>query len=196
MSSILTYKFIIIGASGVGKTAILKRLVEDSFTEESQSTIGVEFDSTVINVDGRKIKLQIWDTAGQERFRSISKAYYRNAVGVILVFDLTERKTFDELTQWLGDVHSLCDPNAVIQLVGNKCDMNDTRAVSMTEAEQFATRNQMQYIETSAKSGHSIQEAFTRVAANILSKGIKSGAGTMDKAPLLPEGEKKKQGCC
>ena len=86
--STISYKFIIIGSSGVGKTAVLKRLVEDTFTEESQSTIGVEFDSTILSIDEKKVKLQIWDTAGQERFRSISKAYYRNAVGVILVFDI------------------------------------------------------------------------------------------------------------
>ena len=86
--SVQSFKFILIGSSGVGKTAILKRLVEDSFNDESQSTIGVEFDSTIIDVDDQKVKLQIWDTAGQERFRSIAKAYYRNAVGVILVFDI------------------------------------------------------------------------------------------------------------
>jgi small GTP-binding protein len=85
-----SYKFIIVGSSGVGKTSILKRLVEDSFSEDSLATIGVEFESTVIMVDSQKVKLQIWDTAGQERFRSIAKAYYRNAVGVIVVYDLTD----------------------------------------------------------------------------------------------------------
>lgn len=196
MTSIISYKFIIIGASGVGKTAILKRLVEDTFTEESQSTIGVEFDSTILNIDNKRIKLQIWDTAGQERFRSIAKAYYRNAVGVILVFDITERKSFDELSSWLNDVHSLCDPNAVIQLIGNKSDLVSQRAVTLSEAEMFASHQKMQYLETSAKTADNIKEAFVRVATNILSKGLKPSTPPIDKSPLLPEQINSKNGCC
>jgi small GTP-binding protein len=91
------YRIIIVGSSGVGKTSILKRLIDDSFAEDSLATIGVESESTVIMVDNQKVKLRIWDTAGQERFRCIAKAYYRKAVGVILVYDLTDRKSFDEL---------------------------------------------------------------------------------------------------
>ncbi|OHT08995.1 small GTP-binding protein [Tritrichomonas foetus] len=197
MSSIISYKFIIIGSSGVGKTAILKRLVEDTFTEESQSTIGVEFDSTMITVEDRRVKLQIWDTAGQERFRSIAKAYYRNAVGVILVFDITERKSFDDLSSWLNDVHTLCDPSAVIQLIGNKADLTDQRAVTLTEAEAFASHQHMQYLETSAKAGDNVREAFVRVAGNIVSKGLRPSNPPIDKSPLLPDsnggGNKK---CC
>jgi small GTP-binding protein len=114
MTSIPSFKFIVIGSSGVGKTAILKRLIEDTFTEESLATIGVEFDTTLLMVDNRRVKLQIWDTAGQERFRSIAKAYYRGAVGVILVYDLADRKTFDDLPDWIADIRSLCEPNAVV----------------------------------------------------------------------------------
>ena len=198
MSAIISYKFIIIGASGVGKTAILKRLIDGTFTEESQSTIGVEFDSTMLTVENKKVKLQIWDTAGQERFRSISKAYYRNAVGVILVFDLTERKSFDDLSTWLNDVHTLCDPNAVIQLIGNKSDLDSSRTVSLAEAENFAKRNQMNYLETSAKSGSAIQEAFIQVTSTIMSKNIKTNTGPVDKSPLLPNqpNNKDNKSCC
>jgi small GTP-binding protein len=170
MSSTPNYKFIIVGSSGVGKTAILKRLVEDTFTEDSTSTIGVEFESTVIHVDGRKVKLQIWDTAGQERFRSIGKAYYRNAIGVIVVYDLTERQSFDELGQWIADIHTLCDANAVIQLIGNKTDLAADRVVSLKEAEDFANRHRIQYIETSARIGANVRETFTQVATAILAK--------------------------
>ena len=197
MSSIISYKFIIIGSSGVGKTAILKRLVEDTFSDESQSTIGVEFDSTMIMVEDRRVKLQIWDTAGQERFRSIAKAYYRNAVGVILVFDITERKTFDELSSWLNDVHTLCDPNAVIQLIGNKADLASQRAVTLTEAEAFASHQHMQYLETSAKGGDNVREAFVRVASDILSKGLKPSTPPIDKSPLLPDSSNgSNKSCC
>ena len=187
MNPTISYKFIVIGSSGVGKTAILKRLVEDTFTEESQSTIGVEFDSTIIPIDDKKVKLQIWDTAGQERFRSIAKAYYRNAVGVVLVFDITERKSFDELSTWLNDVHTLCDPNAVIQLIGNKCDLTEERVVTLTEAENFAQQHHMQYLETSAKAGDNVRETFVRVATAIMSKGLKPSNPPLGKTPTTQE---------
>ena len=130
MASVISYKLILIGSSGVGKSALMRRLVEDTFTDECQSTIGVEFDSKVVMVEDQRVKLQIWDTAGQERFRSIAKSYYRNAVGVILVYDITERKSFEELGSWLTDVHALCEPNAVIELVGNKTDLAAKRTVT------------------------------------------------------------------
>jgi small GTP-binding protein len=198
MSSVVSYKFIIIGSSGVGKTAILKRLVENSFTEDSQSTIGVEFDSTVLAINDRKVKLQIWDTAGQERFRSISKAYYRNAVGVILVFDITDRNSFDDLTTWLNDIRTLCDANAVIQLIGNKADLRSQRVVNLNEAEGFASHQRMQYLETSARVGENVREAFVRVATSIMTKGLKASNPPIDRSPLLPDKSEpaNKDGCC
>jgi small GTP-binding protein len=189
----VSFKFIIIGSSGVGKTAILKRLVEDTFSAESQSTIGVEFDSTVVQVDGQEVKLQIWDTAGQERFRSIAKAYFRNAVGVLLLFDICDRKTFDETNMWLNDVHSLCDPTAVVVLIGNKADMNQHRVVTLAEAEQFAEHHQLTYMETSALTGSNIREAFVKVATQIYRKGPK----TRPNANVAPKKqETPSKGCC
>jgi small GTP-binding protein len=185
MSAIPSYRFIIVGSSGVGKTAILKRLVEDSFTEDSLATIGVESESTVIMVDNQKVKLRIWDTAGQERFRSIAKAYYRKAVGVILVYDLTDRTSFDDLNGWLTDIHALCDPNAVVQLIGNKSDLADARLVTLSEAETFAEHHRIQYVETSARVGANIREAFVRVTALILQKGIKGMDGSASQDSLL-----------
>ncbi|KAK8882821.1 hypothetical protein M9Y10_045464 [Tritrichomonas musculus] len=192
MATALSFKFIIIGSSGVGKTAILKRLVEDTFSSDSQSTIGVEFDSTVIEVDGQQVKLQIWDTAGQERFRSIAKAYFRNAVGVILVFDITERKTFDDVNMWLNDVHSLCDPTAVCILIGNKADLSENRVVTLSEAEQFAQHHQLNYLETSAMNGENVSEAFTKVATQIYRKGVK----TTNQPGVKPVAAPQKKGCC
>jgi small GTP-binding protein len=188
MSGIPNYKFIIVGSSGVGKTAILKRLVEDSFSDESVSTIGVEFDSTVLMVDDRKVKLQIWDTAGQERFRSIAKAYYRNAVGVIVVYDLTDRKSFDDLAGWLTDIHTLCDANAVVQLIGNKSDLNDRRLVSVGEAEDFARHHHIKYMETSAKAGQNVREVFIRVTASVLSKKANPANPTFNQSALISPG--------
>jgi small GTP-binding protein len=200
MSTIPNYKFIIVGSSGVGKTAILKRLIDDTFTTDIVSTIGVEFESTVLHVDGRKVKLQIWDTAGQERFRSIAKGYYRNAVGVIVVFDLSNRQTFDDLGQWMTDIHALCHAHAVIQLIGNKTDLADRRVVSLQEAEDFASHHRIKYLETSARMGANVRETFTQVAGALLAKrgdlpdatapetGFLEGAG-LNEPP-------KESGCC
>ena len=195
MNANYSYKFIIIGSSGVGKTAIMKRLVENTFSADSQSTIGVEFDSTTIEVDGQSVKLQIWDTAGQERFRSIAKAYFRNAVGVLLVFDITERKTFDDVNMWLNDVHTLCDPSASVILVGNKSDLSASRVVTMTEAENFASHHQITYVETSARVGDNVKDAFTRVATAVYRKNQKP---TINQSQLAGQGNTpaKKEGCC
>jgi small GTP-binding protein len=186
MNSVVSCKFIIIGDSGVGKTAILRRLIENSFSEISQTTVGVEFDSKMLTIGDRKMKLQIWDTAGQERFKSIARAYYRGAVGVILVFDITDRKSFDDLSNWLNDVQSLCNPSAVIQLIGNKFDLIDRRDVTSSEAESFAERHSMNYLETSAKAGDNIGEAFVRVATPILKQGLAS-TPVLDKSPLVTD---------
>jgi small GTP-binding protein len=189
---VCSFKFIIIGSSGVGKTAILKRLTEDTFSADSQSTIGVEFDSTLVEVDGQSVKLQIWDTAGQERFRSIAKAYFRNAVGVILVVDICERKTFEDVNMWLNDVHSLCDATAVVILIGNKSDLAKNRTVTLAEAEEYAQHHQLTYLETSAMSGANVREAFLKVATQIYRKAPKpSKPTTQTPAPSAKSG-----GCC
>jgi small GTP-binding protein len=196
MAAVVSYKFIIIGSSGVGKTCLLKRLVDGTFIEDTSSTIGVEFDSITLNIDNRKVKLQIWDTAGQERFRSISKTYYRNAVGVILVFDVTDRKSFDSLSTWLNDVHALCDSNAVIELIGNKTDLGSRRIVTLVEAETFANQHQMEYLETSAKSNENVRDAFVNVAAKIMNRGLKATNPAADKKPILTGAPPKPSGGC
>ena len=131
-------KCIVIGSSGVGKTALTKRLVENSFSEHMQSTIGIGYEFTTIEVDDRPVKLNVWDTAGQEKFRSISRAYYREAVCVLIVFDLSDKATFDDVSSWLDDVRQRCDPKASIILVGNKSDLDESRQVSIAEANEYA----------------------------------------------------------
>jgi small GTP-binding protein len=172
-----TFKFIVIGSSAVGKTALLRRLVDDIFPTEAQPTIGVEFLATSIDVEGQSVLLQIWDTAGQERFRSISKAYFRSALGVLLVFDLTDRSSFNDVETWIVDIHTLCDPNTIVTLVGNKLDLVESRKITVNEAETFAKDHQMGYIETSALGGDNVQEAFYNTAAAILRKDPSAGFG-------------------
>jgi small GTP-binding protein len=186
------FKFIIVGASGVGKTAILKRLTDEIFSTDSQATIGVEFDITTVEVDGKPVKLQIWDTAGQERFRSIAKSYFRNAVGAILVFDICERKSFDDVNQWLNDVHALCDPSVCVILIGNKCDLAEARTVTFTEAERFGQQHQLAYVEASALSGVGVREAFLKAATQIYrtaQKGVQDHPAAIQERPTAG-------GCC
>ena len=167
MSLSQNYKVIVVGESSTGKTTIIQRLVQGTFREEAQSTVGVEFKSFVCTVDGKQRKLQIWDTAGQERFRSVAKSYFRNAVGAFLVFDVCSRASFEALDGWLNDIQSLSHPNSVIVLIGNKIDLTESRCISQNEATHYAERNGLIYIETSARSGVGIQEAFVRITREI-----------------------------
>jgi small GTP-binding protein len=163
----VTYKIVVVGASGVGKTAMVQRLVDRTFVPDGQPTIGVEFKCFECQLGSDSIKLNIWDTAGQEKFRSVSKAYFRNAVGAILVFSLTDRASFDALDSWLNDIHSLCSPNAAVLVVGNKSDLREDRVLSQTEAGTFSERHGIEYIETSAKEATNIEETFLRLAKGI-----------------------------
>ena len=170
MSEIPSYKVVVVGSSGVGKTAIVQRLIDNTFIEDTQSTVGVEFKSFSVESDGFVCKLSIWDTAGQEKFRSVSKAYFRNAVGAVLVFSLDDLDSFNELNSWINDLTSLATPNAAILLVGNKADLTDKRSITENEALDFAKRYNVEYIETSAKEGQNVKETFTRLAKIIAEK--------------------------
>lgn len=160
----LNLKFIIGGASGAGKTALVKRLTQNTFSQDYKQTAGVEFGSITAEVDGRNVKIQIWDLAGQERFYSMATTYMKGAFGAILVFDITERATYDEINKWLEDARALCDPSAAMILVGNKSDLSEKRVVSQSEAEQFAHDHDLSYIETSALNDTNVREVFIRTA--------------------------------
>jgi small GTP-binding protein len=174
-------KIVIVGASGVGKTALLQQLTDGSFSPQVQSTVGVEFKSWLINDGDGQIKLNIWDTAGQERFRSVAKAYFRGAVGALLVYAVDDEETFSELDSWLNDLHQFATPNMVILLIGNKSDLNDARQVTQSQAVTFSERHGLEYLETSAKSGDNVTEAFVRLSQTITDK-VKKG-----EIPPIPE---------
>ncbi|ETV90554.1 hypothetical protein H310_14679 [Aphanomyces invadans] len=154
-------KVILLGNSGVGKTNLLSRLAKGEFSTDFASTIGVEFLTQVMEVDGVQVKAQIWDTAGQERFHAMMSTYYRKAVGALLVFDVTDKTTFDGIQKWLDQLVQVAEPGLATVLVGNKADVDASkRAVSTMEAQAYAASHHMMYVETSAKTGANVDKAF------------------------------------
>ncbi|KAG8970614.1 hypothetical protein FRC05_000550 [Tulasnella sp. 425] len=209
-------KFVLVGDAAVGKTSLLVRLTDQRFLQNPDPTLGVEFGSKLIQLEdmNETVKLQCWDTAGSEAFRSITRSYYRGAAGALLVFDPTSRRSFLSIKSWLDDVRENADPQISCILVANKVDLCEEgsasakkREVSAEEAQQFAKDNQMvDYIEASAKTGHNVDEAFTRASRSILEK-IKAGLfddkkSTGVKRPqndpnqLQLEQSPKRGGCC
>eukprot|EP00011_Vannellida_sp_DIVA3-517-6-12_P005807 CAMPEP_0114611728 /NCGR_PEP_ID=MMETSP0168-20121206/4264_1 /TAXON_ID=95228 ORGANISM="Vannella sp., Strain DIVA3 517/6/12" /NCGR_SAMPLE_ID=MMETSP0168 /ASSEMBLY_ACC=CAM_ASM_000044 /LENGTH=245 /DNA_ID=CAMNT_0001822707 /DNA_START=39 /DNA_END=777 /DNA_ORIENTATION=- len=161
------FKVVLIGDSGVGKSNLLSRFTRNEFNLESKSTIGVEFATRSIQVDSKTVKAQIWDTAGQERYRAITSAYYRGAVGALLVYDISKQVTFENVERWLNELRDHADSNIVIMLVGNKSDLRHLRAVSTEEAAQFAEKHNLSFIETSALESTNVEEAFQQILTEI-----------------------------
>ncbi|KAF8434157.1 GTPase [Boletus edulis BED1] len=180
------FKVVLIGDSGVGKSNLLSRFTRNEFKLDSKSTIGVEFATRSINIDGKVIKAQIWDTAGQERYRAITSAYYRGAVGALLVYDISKHATFANVSRWLKELRDHADLNNVIMLVGNKSDLKHLRAVPTEEAKNFASDNELSFIETSALDASNVESAFQTTFAEIYritsSKALEQSADAI-KAP-------------
>lgn len=194
-----SFKIVVVGSSGVGKTSIVRQLIDGRFQEEGQPTIGVEFKTYSLTAEGEAVKLQIWDTAGQERFRSVSKAYFRNALGAILVYDITSRQSFDDLSAWISDFQTLASPNAPVVLIGNKNDMVDDRQIEESEADEFAKRYNLTRLETSAKTGDHVAEAFARLGQDVLreyKKGEHPIEKEKEKVTPQPQTAEKKDRCC
>lgn len=161
------FKVVLIGDSAVGKSQMLNRFARNEFTLDSKATIGVEFQTRTIVVDHKTIKAQIWDTAGQERYRAVTSAYYRGAVGAMLVYDITKRQTFDHIARWLEELRSHADNNIVIMLIGNKTDLGTLRAVSTEDAKEFAEKEGLFFLETSALEATNVESAFYTVLTEI-----------------------------
>merc|ERR1711941_102149 len=160
-------KLLLIGDSGVGKSCLLLRFSDDSFTTSFITTIGIDFKIRTIELEGKRIKLQIWDTAGQERFRTITTAYYRGAMGIMLVYDITNEKSFDNIKNWIRNIEEHASADVEKMILGNKCDMNDRRQVSKERGEQLAIEYGIKFMETSAKASINVEDAFFTLARDI-----------------------------
>lgn len=164
------FKVVLIGESGVGKSNLLSRFTKNEFNHDSRTTIGVEFSTRTVQLSGFTIKAQIWDTAGLERYRAITSAYYRGAVGALLVYDITKHLTYESVERWLKELYDHADPHMVVMLVGNKTDLESERSVPTKEAKDFADKKGLLFLETSALESTNVEAAFSNVLADIHKK--------------------------
>ncbi|CAL9049903.1 ras-related protein RIC2-like [Musa acuminata AAA Group] len=202
------FKVVLIGDSGVGKSNLLSRFTRNEFSLESKSTIGVEFATRSLTVDGKVVKAQIWDTAGQERYRAITSAYYRGAIGALLVYDVTRHATFENVERWLKELRGHTDPNIVVMLIGNKSDLRHLVAVPTEDGEAYAERESLYFMETSALEATNVENAFAEVLTQIYrivsKKAVEAGDDATSTVPN--KGERinvkddvsalKRVGCC
>ncbi|UZJ57505.1 hypothetical protein CBS101457_006825 [Exobasidium rhododendri] len=174
------FKLLLIGDSGVGKSCLLLRFADDTYTESYISTIGVDFKIRTIELEGKTVKLQIWDTAGQERFRTITSSYYRGAHGIIVVYDVTDQDTFANVKQWLQEIDRYACEGVNKLLVGNKSDLTTKKVVEYSVAKEFADQLSIPFLETSAKSSTNVEQAFLTMAKQIKDR---MGSSTVNNAP-------------
>ncbi|GAB5366832.1 hypothetical protein AAMO2058_001177500 [Amorphochlora amoebiformis] len=163
-------RLITIGDSATGKSSLILRYTKGSFTEERKATVGIDMRIRTVEIEGRKVKVKIWDTAGQEQFRVITRNYYRGAQGVVLVYDITNRPSFQHVTKWIRDVKEYADEGVNVVLVGNKCDLETDRQVSKAEGREIAEKNQLAFFETSALSGIYVEDAFGELVTSAVAK--------------------------
>ena len=183
-------KLLMIGDSGVGKTCLLLRYANDSFSPTFITTIGIDFKIKNVDIDGTRIKLQIWDTAGQERFRTITTSYFRGAQGILLVYDVTDRRSFESIRNWISQIQQHADVHVNKILVGNKCDMKDEKVVSTQEGENLAKEFGIPFAEVSAKNDINVDKSFKDLATAVKERLQADGQG----APATKSGLNLKAG--
>ena len=186
------YKILLLGDSSVGKTCFLMRYTDNTFQEIHMSTIGLDYKLKNVQLDdSRMVKIQIWDTAGQDRFRSITKNYYKGANGIILIYDITNRKTFENVSNWISQIKEEVSEKVTIILVGNKIDDEEHRAVQTEEGKNLAKELGLMFFECSAKSGENIDSTFNELVKKTVENYTK-----VNKGDHLRKGKNGKKGCC
>jgi len=205
------FKYIIIGDAAVGKSNLLLRYAHGQFKDEYQLTIGVEFGAKNISINDKIYRIQIWDTAGQENFRSITRAYYKNSVCALVVYDITNRDSFNNISNWVEDCKNQSPKTIFMVLVGNKSDLNDKRVISVDEGKELAEKYNMIFFETSAKTGENVELIFFKSAEEIAKKieagyydlendcGIKQGINQSRQIQIGDTGSQRSKndgGCC
>lgn len=192
------FKLLLIGDSSVGKSCLLLRFADDSYVDSYISTIGVDFKIRTVELEGKTIKLQIWDTAGQERFRTITSSYYRGAHGIIIVYDVTEMESFNNVKQWLNEIDRYANESVCKLLVGNKCDLVENKVVDTQMGQALADELGIPFLETSAKDAINVEQAFLTMAGEIKKKvgnqpTAKKSTGTV---PIRGQPIQQKSNCC
>ena len=198
----MIFKIILVGDIGVGKTNILSKYISNKFETDSKSTIGVELSTKTFNINNNKINAQIWDTAGQEKYKSLTKAYYKGALGALVIYDITQKITFENIDKWISDLKISADEKVSIILIGNKSDLEEKREVSKEDGENKAKLNGISFLETSALNGNNIEIAFKTLVKNVYNK-CHNQFDTMahveiirGKTSLIEEPKKERKKCC
>ncbi|CAD2222617.1 Rab family, other [Angomonas deanei] len=200
----LSFKFVIIGDSGVGKSNLMTRYTINEFSQDTPATIGVEFMTKSLKIEGRDAKIQIWDTAGQERFRAISRSIYHGAKGAMIVYDITNQSSFDSVATWLQELRVFVPPTCCIFLIGNKCDLEHLRVVRKENADKFARENGLSFLETSALEKTNVDKAFEWLAKSVFDVSVAPSTEAPSNRPggpvkadiAKPREEKKEKSCC
>ena len=198
-----TCQILILGDSSVGKTSLISRYANGIFKEEYLATVGLDYYNKQDTINNLNVLVKLWDTAGQERFKSLTPNYFRNAEGVVIVFDVTNSETFENLKYWISSIKSnLGEKNIIIPIIiiGNKIDMDDMRDINKEEADKFAKENDYKYFEASAKTGEGVDEAFREIVNQILDNSDKLEEIKEERKSIKiqeePNNNQKKKNCC
>ena len=188
------YKIMVLGESKVGKTSLIKRYTKDQFGGVYLTTVGMDFQDKIIEIEDKKVRLQVWDTAGQERFRNVTKSYFQSSHGLLVVYDITDRESFEKINFWMENIKNNAPENAKKILVGNKCDLANERQVSYEEGEKKASNYNIKFFESSAKEGTNVKEFFFYLANEIYQD--EKTKGKDNKKTVQLNSKKKGKGCC
>jgi small GTP-binding protein len=190
------FKFIIVGNSAVGKSCLLLRFDEGRFQPIHDVTVGVTFSIKMVRIEGQDVKVLTWDTAGQEIFRSITRSCYRDSACAIIVYDITDKSSFDKVEDWIRDVRNLAPPECSLVLLGNKIDLEAQRAILTDQGRDLADRNGLLFFETSAATGQNVAEAFNECVAAVYTRAMSSVVQIGDrKQPVAPKPKTDEGGC-